>query len=121
MAAFKVFGLKNCDTCRKAVKWLKERGVEPVLIDVRSDGMDAAVLQAAIDAYGWDVVLNRRGTTWRALPAEVKAPLDEARAMELICEHPALMKRPVIAAGDAVTTGFDETVKARLEAIVVGQ
>ena len=101
----RIFGLKNCDTCRKAAKALP--GAE--LVDIRAEGMPDGLLQQAFDAFG-DKVLNTRSTTWRGL-----SETDRSRApMELITEHPALMKRPLIQAGDQLYLGWTKDVQAAL-------
>lgn len=103
---FEVYGLKNCDTCRKAVKWLKEEGVEVALHDVRKDGLKAGQVAFWAQAVGWELLLNRRGTTWRGLDEADKADLTEAKVVALMEASPALMKRPIFVSGDAVHVGF---------------
>ncbi len=105
-----VYGLKNCDTCRKAVKALQSAGYDAQLVDVRAEPLGADTLQAFHDAFG-DALLNIRSTTWRGLSeAERKAaPLD------LLKTHPALMKRPVIRdATGALHLGWGKDVQAAL-------
>ncbi len=109
-----MFGLKNCDTCRKARKWLAAEDLDHRFHDVRADGLDAATLQGWIDAVGWEVLLNRRGTTWRQLPDTQRADVDAASAAALMLEHPALIKRPVFRAGDQVLVGFGEAQQSAL-------
>ncbi|WP_259782824.1 ArsC family reductase [Aestuariispira ectoiniformans] len=104
--AVKVYGLKNCDTCRKARKWLDADGVEHSFHDVRADGLAADELDAWVNALGWEALLNRRGTTWRGLPEEVKEGVNEAKATALMLEHPALIKRPVFDLGGDYVLGF---------------
>lgn len=84
------FYLKTCDSCRKALRALKERGVTPDLVDLRGT-LDPADLDAMVDAFG-DAVVNKRSTTWRGLDEAERA----LPARELIAEHPTLIKRPVI-------------------------
>lgn len=116
--ALKVFGLKNCDTCRKARKWLDAEGVEYGFHDVRADGLNADDLRAWVGALGWEALLNRRGTTWRGLPDDVKDGVDEAKATALMLEHPALIKRPVFDLGGDYVLGFaakqQEELKSKL-------
>jgi len=115
-----VHGLKNCDTCRKALKWLAAEGIEHAFRDVRADGLDATDLKRWADALGWQALLNRRGTTWRGLPDADKARVGddaaaesaEAAALALMETHPALIKRPVFDRGGAtVRVGFTDEVK----------
>lgn len=100
----KIYGLKNCDTCRKAMKALPDAD----LVDVRADGVPSDVLNAAFDAFG-AALLNTRSTTWRGLSEDERdgAPVDLIRA------HPALMKRPLIVEGATMFLGWTaETQKA---------
>lgn len=101
-----VYGLKNCDTCRKALKWLAAEGLEHRFHDVRADGLNETTLKAWVADIGWDALLNRRGTTWRKLPDSETAGVDEAKAVALMLHHPALIKRPVFALGDRHIVGF---------------
>ena len=102
----KVYGLKNCDTCRKARKWLKEHGIEHDFMDVRADGVDKQQIQKWVQAVGTETLLNRRGTTWRKLDERQRSNLTNSTALELMHAHPALMKRPVFETGDEVLVGF---------------
>ena len=109
-----IYGLKNCDTCRKALKWLQAEGIEHEFKDVRADGLTDAQVQGWIDAVGWETLLNRRGTTWRKLPDAEKDGVDAARAKALMMEQAALIKRPVFEAGSTVIVGFKD---AEVEAL----
>ena len=108
-----VFGIPNCDTVRKARKWLDAQGAAYHFHDLRKDGIDAARLSRWAAKVGWEALLNRRGTTFRSLPDEARADLDEARALDLMEAHPSLIKRPVVEQDDAVLVGFDEAVWSR--------
>ncbi len=112
----KIYGLKNCDTCRKALAFLKAEGVEHEFLDVRADGVSAAQIKDWAQAAGWEVLLNRRGTTWRGLDELEKAGVDEASAVALMAQHPALIKRPVFEVGGKVLVGFKADVQAELNA-----
>lgn len=103
-----LYGIPNCDTIRKAKKWLKEAGVEFQFHDFRKDGLSEAQLRGWVAAVGWERLLNRRGTTWRQLPEAQREGIDEARAIALLLEHPAMIKRPVLEspALSAVEIGF---------------
>jgi len=116
-----VHGLKNCDTCRKALKWLEAEGLEHRFHDVRGDGLTADALGRWVGALGWEALLNRRGTTWRKLPADETAAVDEAAAVRLMLAHPALIKRPVFAAGGQIIVGFKAGQQAALQAAAGGQ
>lgn len=102
-----VYGLKNCDTCRKALKELSAAGLEAELIDIREKPMPDGLLEQAFDQFG-EALVNTRSTTWRGLD-------DNARAGEplaLLATYPALMKRPLIDSGDALYLGWKADTKA---------
>ena len=101
-----LYGLKTCDTCRKAIKAFADSGVEVVFRDVRTDPLDEATLARFLDAFG-DRLLNTRSTTWRGL-SEVERARDPAA---LLADHPALMKRPVIDGPGGLTLGWDDNAK----------
>lgn len=109
-----LYGLKNCDTCRKALKDLKAAGMAHTFVDMRSDDVTRELIAAWAGEIGWEVLLNRRGTTWRGLGDADKADVNEARAIELMAVHRALIKRPVVEHSGAVTIGFTEAVKNQL-------
>lgn len=110
----KVVGLKNCDTCRKAKKWLESEGIAYQFFDVRADGLDRDDVAHWLEVIGWETLLNRRGTTWRTLSEAEKSDVDAAKALDLIMDHPALMKRPVFVTGDQVIVGFKAEQQAAL-------
>lgn len=101
-----LYGIPNCDTVKKARRWLDEQGVAHRFHDFRKDGLDAGRLQGWIDALGWEKLLNRSGTTFRKLPDAQKDGLDAAKAKALMLEQPAMIRRPVVEAGSAVSVGF---------------
>lgn len=102
-----IYGIPNCDTVRKTRKWFTEQSVDFLFHDFRKDGIDAAKLSQWCDAAGWEILLNRRGTTWRKLPEEDKADIDEAKAVKIMANNPSCIKRPVIEFPGATTVGFD--------------
>lgn len=104
--ALTLYGIPNCDTVKKARRWLDEAGIAYRFHDVRKDGLDPDRLQGWIDALGWDKLLNRNGTTFRKLPDADKAGLDAAKAKARMLEHPAMIRRPVVEAPDGVSAGF---------------
>ena len=91
-----LYGIRNCDTMKKAFKWLEAEGVEYHFHDYRKDGVPEADLAAWCDALGWETLLNRAGTTFRKLTDAQKEGLDQAKAIALMVERPAMIKRPVL-------------------------
>jgi len=109
-----IYGLKTCDTCRKAQKELRAAGREFIAIDVRADGVSTDKLREWAQAVGREKLLNTRSTTWRNLAAKDKDNIDEAKAISLMAENPTLIKRPVIEAGGAVYVGWSASTKTVL-------
>ena len=108
----RVYHLKSCDTCRKAIKGLTTAGAAMELRDVRADGIDPGDLERIVEGAGWEAALNRRSTTWRGLGDADKADMDAHKAQALIAAHPTLLKRPAILDGDLVTVGWSATAQA---------
>lgn len=112
--AVRLHGLASCERCRRARRWLSERGIEADFVDLAREGLDAGTLDRWLGQVGWERLLNRRSTTWRGLPPERRAGLDRNAARALLLEAPRLVKRPVLEAGEAVAIGFDAAVWERL-------
>jgi len=110
----KVHGLANCDSCRRARRWLDTVGADYRFRDLREDPPAAAEVRRWAGAVGWERLLNRRSTTWRGLAEQARADLDAARAVELMVAHPALVKRPVIESAAGIVVGVDEAAWAGL-------
>ena len=109
-----VYGIKNCDTMKKARAWLDGEGVSYRFHDYKAEGVDQNTLKRWIKAVGWEALLNKAGTTFRKLPDEAKADINEGRAITLMMEQPSLIKRPVAESGTDITVGFrPETYRAR--------
>ena len=108
-----LYGIRTCDTIKKAPAWLAANGVAFRFHDYKVDGVDAAALQRWIDRLGWERLLNRNGTTFRKLPEEAHAPLDAARALRLMLDHPSAIRRPVLVAGETLLVGFDAEAYAK--------
>lgn len=109
-----VYGIKTCDTVRKALKWLESEGVEHRFHDFRKDGLDADQVQRWAAALGWESVLNKRSTTWKQLADADKTDLNEAKAVALMTANPTLIKRPVFELKDKVLQGFTDAVKDQI-------
>ena len=101
-----LYGIKNCDTIKKARKWLADNGIEYTFHDVRTDGIDGATIEKWIEQTDWETVLNRRGTTWRKLDSNVQEATNRDTVTALLLEQPAMIKRPVLDVDGAITIGF---------------
>ena len=104
-----LYGISNCDTVRKARRWLAAHHVEYRFHDFRKDGLERKTLQTWIAELGWESLLNRRGTTWRTLPESVRDNLGAEAAEDVMLAHPASIKRPLLAHDGHLYTGFRET------------
>lgn len=104
--ALHIFGIKACDTMKKARAFLDERGASYVFHDYKAEGVTADRLKNWAAKVGWEKLVNRAGTTFRKLPDASKADLDEAKAIALMVANPSLIKRPVLIQGDAILVGF---------------
>lgn len=101
-----LFGIKNCDTVRKARAWLDAHGVSYRFHDLRADGLDAATLNGWLQHVDTATLINTRGTTWRQLPENARQIADTAAAVRLMLAHPTLIKRPVLLHEGKITIGF---------------
>ena len=108
MSQLTLYGIANCDTIKKARKWLTEQGIEHVFHDYRVAGLSREQLEVFADQLGWEAILNRRGTTWRKLPDEIKLNIDSKSAIDVMLENPAIIKRPILNSGDDYLLGFDD-------------
>lgn len=110
-----VYGLKTCDTCRKALKWLDAEGLAHTFHDVRKNGPTAATVMQWLAAVGPATLVNRNGTTWRNLDETAKLVSNDEDLTALILEYPAILKRPVFVVGDTVIVGFKDEQRAKLK------
>jgi len=101
-----IYGLKNCDTCRKAMKWLANKKIEYVFHDVRKDELGGDTIINWIEKVGTEQLLNRRGTTWRNLSENEKGLVVSGRIVDLLIKYPALIKRPVFVFENNILVGF---------------
>jgi arsenate reductase len=108
-----VYGIKQCDTCRKSLKWLAGQGIDHQFHDFRSDGLSAGLLKNWLDSSFADKLVNRRSTTWRQLNDEQRL-FEGDELLELLLEHPTLIKRPVFVADEIVAVGFNPKELAEL-------
>ncbi|MFC4174837.1 ArsC family reductase [Microvirga sp. GCM10011540] len=101
-----LYGIKNCDTVKKARAWLDANGVPYVFHDYKAQGIDRARLESWVRSLGWETLLNRAGTTFRKLPDADKTGLDEGRALALMLDQPSMIKRPVLDLDGRLVVGF---------------
>jgi arsenate reductase len=101
-----IYGIKNCDTMKKARAWLDGKGVAYEYHDYKASGIDRARLEGWARKVGWEVLLNRAGTTFRKLPDGDKEGLTEAKAIALMVAQPSMIKRPVLESGGRLLVGF---------------
>jgi arsenate reductase len=110
-----LYGLKNCDTCRKAMKALDGAGADYSFHDVRADGVSKSQIATWAKAAGWEKLLNKSSTTWRGLSGAEKANVSQQKAVALMAAHPTLIKRPVIENGPArIFVGWGKDVQDAL-------
>jgi arsenate reductase (glutaredoxin) len=109
-----IYGIKNCDSVKKACTWLSSKQIAYRLHDYRVDGLEATLLQHFLDELGMDAVLNQRSTSWRQLSSEQKQHLDAAKALKLMLETPTLIKRPILDTGSQLIVGFQADIYSQL-------
>ena len=114
----KLYGLKNCDTCRKALKWLRDQNLDVEFIDVRGDQITRSDIERFIASFGHETVLNRKSATWRSLSPDQRTIVDDRQAAELAARYPTLLKRPVIEVNGELLIGFTAAVQKRLAEFV---
>jgi len=102
-----LYGIKNCDTIKKARAWLDAQGIEYRFHDYKAEGIDRARLEKWCRELGWEKLLNRSGTTFRKLSDADKNNVDERRAIALMLAQPSMIRRPVLDAGGSLLAGFD--------------
>jgi arsenate reductase len=111
--AITIYGIKNCDTMKKARAWLDSRGVEYVFHDYKTAGIDRKRLEGWGKKAGWETLLNRAGTTFRKLPEADKVGIDAAKAIALMLDQPSMIKRPVLdLGGGKLLVGFKPEIYA---------
>jgi arsenate reductase len=108
-----IYGIKNCDTMKKARAWLDQHGIAYAFHDYKAAGIERDVLQGWVRTMGWETLLNRAGTTFRKLPEADKADLTEKIAIALMREQPSVIKRPVLDVGGELIVGFNPETYAK--------
>ncbi len=114
-----VYGIKNCDQCRRALKWLRDMGIQHSFHDFRVDGLSKPLLQDFCKHVGWGKILNKRGTTWRRLSDAEKESINATNAQELMLSNPTLVKRPVFKMSNKVLIGFSARELEELESTLL--
>jgi Spx/MgsR family transcriptional regulator len=107
MAAITVYGIKNCDTMKKAFDWLDGHGFSYAFHDYKKSPPPRELLLRAFKDLGWEQVINRKGTTWRKLDEKTRDTMDETAALKVALQTPSLIKRPLIVHAKGLTLGFD--------------
>ena len=105
-----IYGIKNCDTMKKARAWLESHGVDYAFHDYKASGIERGRLEGWAKEVGWETLLNRAGTTFRKLADADKADLDEKKAIALMLAQPSMIKRPVLDIGSKILVGFKPDV-----------
>jgi arsenate reductase (glutaredoxin) len=108
-----LFGIKNCDTMKKARDWLDRRGIAYTFHDYKTSGIDRKHLEHWCQHAGWQVLLNRAGTTFRNLPDADRDDLTEPKAISLMLKQPSMIKRPVLEIGNTIVVGFKPDIYAQ--------
>ena len=103
-----MYGIPNCDTIKKAKKWLEANKIDYDFHDYKKQGITKNKLKDWCKQVEWDVLLNRRGTTWRKLDEDTKANINKTSAIDIMAENTSIIKRPVIETGDSILVGFSE-------------
>ncbi|WP_392562844.1 ArsC family reductase [Orbus sturtevantii] len=105
----KIYGIKNCDTMKKALKWLDERHISYQFHNYKTDGLSSQLLQSLFNLIEWQLLLNTKGTTWRKLDEATRNTINnQASAKQLMLQNPSIIKRPILVAGDKALVGFSE-------------
>lgn len=108
-----IYGIKNCDTMKKARTWLDDHGVAYAFHDYKAEGIDKASLEQWAKEVGWEILLNRAGTTFRKLPDAQRENMTEKKAIALMLEQPSMIKRPVLDVGGKLIVGFKAEIYAK--------
>ena len=102
----KIYGIKNCDTMKKARLWLDTQGLSVEFIDYKKDGLSPELLAEFVQELGWQALINKRGTTYRKLDEQVKDTMDEKSAVSVMLENPSIIKRPLLVKDGKYLLGF---------------
>ena len=103
-----VYGIPNCDTMKKARKWLDANNLEYEFHDYKKSGVPEKNLKSWVQAADWEAILNKRGTTWRKLSDDIKNSIDETSSIQVMLDNPSAIKRPILENGKTLLVGFKE-------------
>lgn len=103
-----MYGIPNCDTIKKARKWLKHHNVDYRFHDYKKEGTDTLQLKAWVDHFGWENLINKRGTSWRKLDESTRDNMDNELAIQVMLDNPSIIKRPLLILQEQILLGFDE-------------
>lgn len=110
-----IYGIKNCNTVKKALSWLDERNIQYTFHDFKKEGVTESKLKEWENVFGWERLLNKRGTTWRKVSPEIQITIvDGPSARKLLMENTSMIKRPVVESSRGMLLGFDEDEYAAL-------
>ena len=105
-----LYGISNCDTIKKARTWLTQHQIVFNFHDYRKQGLDPGLLKQWVEELGWETLLNKRGTSWRKISPQVQSKIDEASAIDIMLDNPAIIKRPLLVKGGAKHVGFSSEI-----------
>ena len=110
-----LYGISNCDRCRKARRWLRNRDIDFRFTDIREEALDENTLEKWQQQIDWEQLLNKKSITWRKIPQMDRANMDARRARTMIMDYPTVMKRPLLDLDDQIVLGFDEATYEGLD------
>jgi Spx/MgsR family transcriptional regulator len=101
-----IFGIKNCDTMKKAFRWLDENKITYTFHDYKKEGVEETTAQAWVNELGWESIINKRGTTWRKLDEDTKNTMNNENAVHIMMSQPSMIKRPLLVINQSIILGF---------------
>lgn len=109
-----LYGIPNCDSIKKARKWLKDNGKDYSFHDYKKQGVPEKELRRWVKQLGWETLFNKRGTSWRKLDEETRASVNEDSAIQIMLDNPSIIKRPVLSSGKTLLVGFSADEYAQI-------
>lgn len=105
--SIQIYGIRHCDTMKKAFAWLDSHGLEYSFHDYKKNGVPTVELRHWVERWGWEALINRKGTTWRRLSEREREVADAEAAIKLVAAHPSMIRRPILMAEDRAVLGFE--------------